>query len=648
MGLTKTFVRFPGVNTPGYFLSPFQGLGKRLGLRLLFAAQETIVQLSTAAILIISAVTMQTEAPSRVEIDARFQSQLNELALKCDEVKLPQQAEITRQWIVPSYGEANVFYLVPETDPTEPPEDAPQLVKFWHQKFRAIRNAHAENLFRYSQELLIAKEGGKSYQTLHEVLRQNPDHPDARRILGYANVNGTWRRPGVVTRAKQPRYEHPKYGWPARTFWQIDTPHFQIMTNLSEAEGLRLGERLEVVYSAWEQMFFSFWSNELQLAGYFDGGSPSPVRKKFEVVLFKSRGEYVNYLEQVQPRIGITLGIYQFDEEKVYLFHDDSDAAHATWYHEVSHQLFQEYRSASKDIGVNYNFWAIEGVAMYMESLRIYDGYVTLGGIDASRLQFARNRRLIGDFYISLTKLTAMGREEIQQSPDISAIYSQSAGLAQMFLDGQNGKYREPFIQFLVEIYKQDDILHTLAQKLGESNIGRQDLRYMAWLGVSREQILALPKDGRTSELALGKCTAINDEVMPHIGTFSELTWLDLTTTNVSSRGVAHLGNCRKLIDLSIATPTMDDQAMKTVANLTDLEELDISGTRITDEGLNAIGRLQNLKVLRMAVTQITDEGLLKLSRLKDLKMIDARQSRVTTQGIERLKQSLPLVVVHH
>lgn len=604
------------------------------------------MQLS-AVILILSAVTMQVEAPSRVEIDARFQTQLNELAAKCDEVKLPQQAEQTRKWIVPTYGEANVFYLVPESDPLQPGSDASQLVQFWYQKFRSIRSEHADALYKHAQELLIAKQGAESYQTLHEVLRENPDHADARRILGYANVNGTWRRPGVVTRAKQPRYEHPKFGWPARSFWQIDTPHFQIMTNLSEAEGLKLGERLEIVYSAWEQMFFSYWSNELQLAGYFDGGSPSPVRKKFEVVLFKSRGEYVSYLEKVQPRIGITLGIYQFDEEKVYLFHDDSEAAHATWHHEVSHQLFQEYRSASKDVGLNYNFWAIEGVAMYMESLRIFDGYVTLGGVDAPRLQFARNRRLIGDFFIPLTELIAMSRKDIQTSEDIGAIYSQSAGMAQMFLDTSDGKYREPFIAYLAAVYKQDDILHTLAQKLGEGSLQRWDLIYPAFLGVSREQIFALPAGGPTTELALGKCTAINDEVMPHIGTFPQLRWLDLTWTNVSSRGVAHLKDCKELRDLSIATPSMDDTAMQTVRNLTALEELDISGTQITDKGLEEIRYLQHLKVLRLAVTQITDEGLLKLSGLKDLEMIDARQTRITPQGIERLKQSLPKVVVH-
>lgn len=596
---------------------------------------------------------MQAQAPSRAEIDARFQSQLDELAAKCDEVKLPAQAEATRRWIIPKYGQANLFYLVPESDPLQPDGDASQLVQFWYQKFRTIRNAHADALYKHAQELLIAKQGAKSYQTLHEVLRENPDHTDTRRILGYANVNGTWRRPGVVTRAKQPRYEHPKFGWPARSFWQIDTPHFQIMTNLSEEEGLKLGERLEIVYSAWEQMFFNYWSNELQLAGYFDGGSPSPVRKKFEVVLFKTRGEYVNYLEQVQPRIGITLGIYQFDEEKVYLFHDESEAAHATWHHEISHQLFQEYRSASKDVGLNFNFWAIEGVAMYMESLRIFDGYVTLGGVDATRFQFARNRYFNDDSRVPFGELVGMGRNDLQKRPDIGALYSESAGRTHYYLDfpadyeTEQQKWREPFIEYLKEIYQGRDTIHSFGNHLGNRGRASTAGLYKHFLSVTDEDILALPEGAPTTDLVLGSMDGITDAALARIGTFEKLGWLDLTKTQITDTGVAHLKGCRSLRDLSIATTPISDNSLATVGKLNTLEELDISGTPVTDAGLAHLGSLSNLKVLRMAVTRIGDKGLLKLAELKNLEMIDARQSQVTPQGVERLKQSLPKVVVH-
>lgn len=608
---------------------------------------ELPVHYLTIAILLVSAAILNAAAPSRSELDQRYQAELAQLAAKCDEVGLPDQAKITREWIVKPHGEENLFFLVPETDPHQPKEDASQLVQFWHNKFRTLRNTQADTLYKHAQELLIANNGPASYRTLHEVLRENPDHADARRILGYNQVNGTWRRPGVTTRAKQPRFDHPKLGWPSRSFWQIDTPHFQIMTNESEAAGLELGERLEIVYSAWEQMFFSYWSNERQLASYFDGGTPSPVRKKFDVVLFKSRGEYVNYLEAKQPRIGITLGIYQFDEEMVFLFHDESDQAHATWHHEVAHQLFQEYRSASNDVGVNYNTWAIEAVAMYMESLRIEDEYVTLGGIDATRLQFARNRFLMGDFYIKLEELVAMGRSELQKSDDIGAIYSESAGLAHFFLDGDQQKRREPFTQYLVDIYQRNDRAHSLEMRLGQKGLAAIDPQYAAYLGVSTEQILALPQGSATTDLALGKCTGIDDRALERIGTFAQLKWLDLTFTSITGEGIAPLKGCQSLRDLSVASTRINDAALSTIGQLSQLEELDISGTAVSDQGLSHLGSLSKLKVLRMAVTQISDAGLLKLSRLKNLEMIDARQTRITAAGAERLKQALPDVVIH-
>ncbi|MBI1249704.1 hypothetical protein GC197_17910 [bacterium] len=604
------------------------------------------MHLSAAAILILSALTAPTAAPSRADIDAQFKQQLEALAQKADEVGLADQAKLTRNWVVPSEGEANVLYLAPQQAPLEPKADAPQLIQYWYRKFREIREQYAEALFKHARQLVDADLGTASYRTLHEVLRHNPDHAEARRILGYSLINGKWRRPGVVTQAKQPRYQHPKFDWPVRTFWQIDTPHFQIMTNHSQEDGIKLGERMEIVYSAWEQMFFPYWSNSRQLAGYFEGASPSPVRKKFEVVLFKSRGEYVSYLEKVQPRIGITLGIYQFNDEKVYLFHDDSDSAHATWYHEVSHQLFQEYRPASKDIGFSYNAWAVEGVAMYMESLRIFDGYVTLGGVDASRLQFARNRYTVGQYRFPLADLVDLGRDDLQKREDISAIYSYSAGLAHYFMDGEEGTLREPFTRYLYEIYRRDDTPKTLSQVTGKS-YPALDAGYQTFLQVSDEDILTLPAGGPTTDLAISGATQFTDKGMARVGTFAKLDWLDVSQTSITDAGVQQLSGCDSLRDLSVASTRITDQALSTIARLKTLQELDLNGTQVTDNGIAQLSGLTNLKVLRMAVTQITDEGLLRLARLKNLEMIDARQTQITAAGVQRLKQSLPDVVVH-
>ena len=46
------------------------------------------------------------------------------------------------------------------------------------------------------------------------------------------------------------------------------------------------------------------------------------------------------------------------------------------------------------------NYWVIEGVALYMESLRQKDGYFVLGGLDDLRVNAARSHLVQNDFYV--------------------------------------------------------------------------------------------------------------------------------------------------------------------------------------------------------------------------------------------------------
>jgi len=557
---------------------------------------------------------------------------------------LNDQAKLTEAWIVSSTAAANRFYLVPESDPLQPADSAPQLEKFWYQKFRQVRSEHAERLFQHANEFLKHDQAPAAYHVLHEILREDPDHAEARRILGYRRIGETWRRPGVTVRAKQPRFDHPLYDWPSQTYWQIDTPHFQILTNHSEQAGLKLGQRLEIVYSVWEQLFFSFWSNSRQLASYFDGKSPTPARKKFQVVYFKSQEEYVRYLLPSEPRIGITRGIYQFQPQKVFLFHNDDPAAYSTWHHEVAHQLFQEYRSTSEEVGNSYNAWAVEGAAMYLESMRIHDGYVTTGGITAPRLQFARNRRLVGDFYLPLGKLVRLGRLELQQDPNISAIYSQSAGLAQFFIDGRQKKLREPFVAYLVALYHDRDTPDSLSELTGQP-LPQLDAWYQEFLFVNNQQIVTLPAGFGCSSLALGN-TQVTDEALSRIGTFKQLAWLDLTGTRVTDAGVKHLSGCHNLSDLSLASTQATDESLPTIGQLISLVELDLSNTRVTDDSLKQLAGLQKLQILRLALTGIGDPGLSHLGQLASLRMIDLRRTQVSATAVATFRERFPEVEI--
>ncbi|MGY8770242.1 MAG: hypothetical protein ACKVH8_17635 [Pirellulales bacterium] len=387
-------------------------------------------------------------------------------------------------------------------------------------------------------------------------------------------------------------------------------------------------------------MFFHFWSNEGQLASYFNGRSPSAVGKRFQVAYFRSQAEYVQYLKTFEPQAAITLGIYLNKQDKVFLFHDANYHLKPTWFHEVSHQLFHEYRSAPATIGGTANFWAIEAAALYMESLRKHDGYYTVGGLDASRLQFARNRKLIGNFYRPMNELAAMGQQQLQQDSNIRSLYSQAAGIAHFFMDGKDQSLRRPFIEYLTMIYHRRDDRRSL-EKLSGTDFATLDQQYQQYLQVTDADMAMLKPNAGSIDLAIGK-TAVTDASLPAIAKQAELDWLDLTGTQVSDTGIAHLKQHANLRDIGLAATQITDASLPVLAALPLLEELDISATRITDAGIQQLTSANKLRILRLAVTNISDAGIAHLASMKQLQSLDLQQTKVTQQGIDQLRKALP------
>ena len=159
------------------------------------------------------------------------------------------------------------------------------------------------------------------------------------------------------------------------------------------------------------------------------------------MVLFRDRDEYVSLFARAQPQVEVTLGVYD-DKNATAYFYAGDPAAETTWVHEAAHQLFYELGGAVRDVGAAGNFWIIEGIALYMESLQRGNGYCTLGGVDADRLQFARYRAANEQYYVPLEQFVRLDRETLQKHDDIRRLYSQAAGLAQFLMHYDGGRYR--------------------------------------------------------------------------------------------------------------------------------------------------------------------------------------------------------------
>ncbi len=371
-------------------------------------------------------------------------------------------------------------------------------------ELREVRGKYAESLFALAKEAAAVGQTSLAFQWATEAVRENPDHADARRVLGFEQHGQQWLTNYGVKMLTAGKTWNAKFGWIAaddlpryekgerplngywvsskadaarhteiKAGWQVHTDHFLVTTNYSLESATELAARLERLFQVWRQLFAGFYMSNAEVASLFAGtGYPRVQTRPFRVYLYRDREHYITALRTRQPRIEETLGIY-FDTTHEAFFFAGDDKDRGTLYHEVVHQLFQESKTAARHIGYKANFWVIEGVATYFETLTEHDDpkmglYFTVGESTKGRLPAARDR-LKEQFFIPLAELAQQGKNEFQRPEDIAKRYSQSCGLAAFLIDGNHGRYREPLVRYLQAVYAGHDNDQSLATATGKS-----------------------------------------------------------------------------------------------------------------------------------------------------------------------------------
>lgn len=439
---------------------------------------------------------------------AQYRERLEQLAAECDSQGQSQDASAIRAWAVPR--DAQCFYPVLEDAlvplPAAKPGDASAAARF-----AALRRERAEELFAHAAKSAADRALSDAYQALWQVLRENPDHAAARQTLGYQFHDGAWRTRFETERLRSGQVWHARFGWlkedrvaryeAGERFysgrwtsaeretalraemsrgWQVLTEHYSVRTNHSLEAGVQLATRLERLQQVWRQLFLSYYASPVQLKEAFSGRPlVSPVRR-LQIVYYRDRAEYLRELRDEAAQIEITTGIYLGDQETAYFFAAEEEDI-ATQYHEATHQLFGESRPTAQGVGRDRNFWIVEGVACYMESLRQRDGIWIVGGLDSQRVMAARQRLVDDKFYVPLEELSTFGMLDLQQNPQIRSIYSQSTGLTQFLLHGLDGKNREPTIEYLRAVYTGRDRESTLSE-LTETEYAELDRQYARFI----------------------------------------------------------------------------------------------------------------------------------------------------------------------
>lgn len=600
--------------------------------------------LLACALLLVPAASppLRAAAPDRAALDNTYRQQLEALAAKCEELDLPEQARQTREWFVERRGDRQYLFVPPPRDPLFPKPGASDLVRKWHARLLELREAQADRLVELSKQYLAADDPTRAYQALYEALREHPQHAEARRVLGYVRSGNNWRLAGQTPGVKRASLRHSYLAWPAGGYWHVNTPNFHIVTSAGPDVGERFGEQLELLHTVWRQVFFRYWSSQEELAARMARPQASArLKKPFEVVLFKNREEYLANLAQAEPRLAVTQGIY-LDGKNTAFFYAGDDRTEAICYHEATHQLFQETGTAVRHLGSRGNFWIVEGIALYMESLARFDdrGYVTLGGWESDRLQFARHHVYNGQFQIPLDTLVGTSREALQKDSDIKRIYSQAAGLAHYLMDADKGRYREATVTYLAGIYAGRDERDAL-MRLTATDGPAHDAAYRAFLRVTDDDLARMPAPERVRNLSLGH-QPISDAGLEHLARCERLEWLDLAATKVTDGGLKHLAGLQKLEQLNLEQTAAGDATLDWLAQRTRLRELDLSHTQVTDAGLERLGGLRELTVLWLTSTGVTDASIPVLSKLKKLELLDTTGTGLSPAGMDQLKKALP------
>lgn len=569
---------------------------------------------------------------------SEYNAQLESLAGKCGENGSTKFATLVRNRIIVRQPQRQYIFLPPATN-IELGDSATDEEKAMLAELKTIGEKHADRLLERAREASRQSRGATGYQLLHEALVANPDHAGIRKMLGYDhNKPEGWGKASSDVRVTPGRKKQELIGWEKGTYQIIQSAHFSIYTADKE-QGVKLAEALERTYNVWRQVWFEYWSSNNLLRSWLDGErTDGASQRKHDVILFRDRQQYLADLAEVEG-IEISSGYYN-ETNRVSFFYNENPEPIDTWRHEIVHQLLQENGGSKRSVAELGHAWLIEGIAMYFESMRDHGDVVSLGGFDSLRLQYARLRATREGFFVPLEHLDVMDRNELQQSGNIRAIYSQSAGMSEFFFVGNDGRYRDGFIEFVKQLYRGRARDGGLAD--ATAPLDQVDRQYREFLQVDPAHLATLSADDSIEGLALGKSGIHSADLAP-LSKCTSLDWLQLSENpGVDDSGMKHLARLPRLTELMIDVTAITDKGLETVSQIKSLEQLDVASTRITDNGLKSIAKLTSLQILWLGGTGVTDGGLLHLESLSNLQYLDLRQTKVTSSGIERLQKKLP------
>jgi hypothetical protein len=428
---------------------------------------------------------LATHRQKHRELQRRFSAELERLAGYCEDNKLTEAAANIRKLAAPVSSEPLGPNSLPRQVRPAIPAALPAAERYWQTQLRFAQEKFAKDLYLLSRRVLYAGSPSYAYDLVREVVRHDPDHKTARRLLGRIRSGNEWVTP-FAAKMKRRSVWHEKYGWLLKTrvakyeqgqryfkgrwitvaqeteirrdfnfAWEIRTDHYLVKTNHSLERGVEVATALEEFYETFVPLFAAFFNTPEQIEKLFNGNGSSSIGRQvpYKVHYYHDRDEYNRRLLAKIPQIANTNGLYYTTDRTAYFYHDPNESNEHTLYHEATHQLFYESASKDRPIALRENFWIVEGIACYMESFSRGKGRLSLGDPRYDRFKAARHRYLVDDYFVPLADFSRMGMFAFQNDRNMRKNYSQASGLAHFFMHYSDGRYRDALVQHLSQIY---------------------------------------------------------------------------------------------------------------------------------------------------------------------------------------------------
>ena len=356
--------------------------------------------------------------------------------------------------------------LPDEVGPPKLPADAPAKVVEWDARLGKLRRDQATALYEMARRAVQTGQAGLAFDLAMAAIQADPDYEPVRRLFGYQKFRDQWRTLYEVKKLRAGFVWSDKFGWLPKAHLRRYEEGQRYCDGrwISAAEDarrhrdiqLRLGRRNRALHDPHRPQHrgrrgagreartaLSPLAADVHPLLCLGGRRGGAVRRPAQAaagpaaaqrgLLPRPRRLQPFAARPTMPNIEITVGVYRDQPRRAYFF-AGKDSDDRTLYHEATHQLFHESRPVAPNVGRKANFWIVEGIAMYMESLRQEDGYYVLGGFDDQRMHAAQYRLLHDNFYVPLDEFTGYGMEQLQNDPRIATLYSQAAGLTNFLI----------------------------------------------------------------------------------------------------------------------------------------------------------------------------------------------------------------------